>query len=269
MSQPDTSPAWSEADSDLYRQIAPIAVPARAEQLAALLSLLPFNVDDSFRAVEIGAGEGFLSAALLSCFPKATVTTLDGSEQMRQHTGQRLARFGGRGQVLPFELAAANWRHHLHQADAVLSSLCLHHLNGLQKAALFEEAFRAMSPCGALLIADLVAPQRPEANALFAAGWDGSARQQAVEQTGSEALFQQFQRAEWNLYHFPDPVDKPSPLFQQLQWLAQAGFTAVDCFWLQAGHAIYGGYKGSPSRQNPLSFETALVAARAELSRAM
>ncbi len=258
---------WSEDDSGLYRQIAPIAVPARAEQLATLLALLPFNPTDSFTAVELGAGEGFLAAALLACFPHARVTTLDGSAAMRQLTRQRLARFNGRGRVESFQLAHHNWRHHLQQADAVLSSLCLHHLTGLQKATLFEESFRAMSPRGALLIADLIAPQRPEANALFAAGWDRSARQQAIEQSGSDGLFQQFSQAEWNLYHFPDPSDKPSPLFQQLQWLAQAGFSAVDCYWLQAGHAIYGGYKGSASPQNLLSFATALNAARTELAR--
>lgn len=265
----NTPPNWSEDDSLLYQNIASVAVPARAEQLAVLLALLPFKVDDSFRAVEIGAGQGFLAASLLGCFPQATVTALDGSADMRQRTGQRLARFGGRGQVEQFQLADADWRHHLQQADVVLSSLCVHHLTGVQKAALFEESYRAMSSRGALLIADIIQPQRPEANALFAAAWDRSARQQAIEQTGDAALFEQFRQAEWNLFHHPDPaVDKPSPLFQQLLWLEQAGFTAVDCFWLQAGHAIYGGYKGSafPQPHNALAFETALQIVQSELA---
>jgi len=263
----NTHPRWSEDDSHLYRQIAPIAVPARAEQLATLLALLPFNVDDSFSAIDIGAGEGILSAALLACFPHAAVIALDGSAEMRRHTAHRLARFDGRGRVEPFDLAQSDWHHHLSQADAALSSLCLHHLTGLQKAALFEETYRAISAPGVLLIADLVEAQRPAANALFAAAWDRSARQQALDQTGNAALFEQFRRAEWNLYHYPDPVDKPSPLFQQLQWLQQAGFTAVDCFWLQAGHAIYGGYKGSAAPASPLAFETALQIVEAELRR--
>jgi len=36
--------------------------------------------------------------------------------------------------------------------------------------------------------------------------------------------------------------DKPSRLFEQFQWLAEAGFSQVDCFWLKAGHAIDGSY---------------------------
>ena len=29
----------------------------------------------------------------------------------------------------------------------------------------------------------------------------------------------------------------------QLDWLREAGLSTVDCFWMQAGHAIYGGYR--------------------------
>jgi len=35
----------------------------------------------------------------------------------------------------------------------------------------------------------------------------------------------------------------PYRVFDQLKWLEEAGFSAVDCFWMRAGHAIYGGYK--------------------------
>jgi hypothetical protein len=30
---------------------------------------------------------------------------------------------------------------------------------------------------------------------------------------------------------------------QQLAWLAEAGFTGIDCHWLLAGHAIFSGRK--------------------------
>ena len=29
----------------------------------------------------------------------------------------------------------------------------------------------------------------------------------------------------------------------QLRWLEEAGFSSVDCFWMRAGHAVYGGYR--------------------------
>lgn len=35
----------------------------------------------------------------------------------------------------------------------------------------------------------------------------------------------------------------PSRLLDQLKWLEEAGFQQVDVYWMQAGHAIYGGEK--------------------------
>ena len=255
----DTQPKWTEEDSWLYQEIAPVAVPARAEQIATLLTLIPFGCQDTFSAVEIASGEGVLSTALLSCFPNATVTALDGSEEMRAVTQQRLAKFNSRGQVEPFELISSGWYHHLQNADSVLSSLCLHHLSGEEKRSLFETIANNLSPNGALLIADLVEPQHPKTQSMFAETWDYHTKAQAIAKTGSADLFEKFKQIEWNLYRYPDPVDKPSPLFEQLLWLKEAGFSVVDCFWMQAGHAIYGGYKSATdSVEERLSFETAL-----------
>lgn len=233
---------WTEDDSTVYQELAAVAVPARAEQIATLLTLLPFGQQERFRAVEVGCGEGALSYAILEAFPQATVTALDGSEQMRAHTTDRLARFGARAQVAPFDLAAADWLTHAGGADAVVSSLCVHHLPAEGKRRLFGDLATRLAPRGALLIADLVAPQRAEAGALFAATWDRAAERQSLAETGSPALFERFVATHWNYYLYPDPFDQPSPLFDQLTWLREAGFAVVDCFWLQAGHAVYGGY---------------------------
>jgi tRNA (cmo5U34)-methyltransferase len=254
---------WTEEDSHLYQQIAPVAVPARAEQIAALLTLLPFSPNDSFRAVEVGCGEGYLAQALLTCFPNAAITALDGSAEMRAKTAERLQRFGSRFNIEPFNLASPAWRAHLRQADCALSSLVIHHLSGPAKRQLFQVIYHQLSARGALFIADLVEPQHPQAAELFAAAWDRSAQAQSLAETGSTGLFEKFKQVEWNLYRYPDPVDQPSSLFEQLLWLKEAGFAIVDCFWLQAGHAIYGGYKNGGTFASPgLRFEVALEAVR-------
>lgn len=250
--------SWSEVDSQMYQKLAPVAVPARSEQIAALLTLLPFAPAESFRAVELGCGEGILSFALLDCFPRAELISLDGSEAMRTQARARLAPFGARVSVKHFDLAAPDWLPQVEGADCVVSSLCLHHLDGMQKQVLFGALHDCLSSAGVLLIADLVAPQRPEARRLFAATWDRAAKAQALTETGSIDLFDLFIETEWNYYEFDDPVDTPSPLVDQLLWLKEAGFAVVDCFWLRAGHAIYGGYKEGSSSKETVSFETAL-----------
>ncbi len=254
---------WNEADSQVYRQLAAVAVPDRAEQIAALLTLLPFARDAGFRVVELASGEGYLADAILRALPHATLLALDGSAQMRQATADRLARFGDRAQAAAFDMAAQDWYGALDGADAVVSSLCIHHLDAAGKRALFAAVGERLSRRGAFLIADLVLPARPQARALFAATWDDSARAQASESD----LFERFSAEQWNYYRYPDPVDQPAPLFDQLQWLAQAGLRAVDCFWMRAGHAVYGGYKAEIASDDGIGYDSAITIARDALSR--
>jgi len=244
---PDPSEhAWSEDDSLLYRDIAAIAVPAREEQIATILALLPFDRLDAFRVVELGSGPGTLSHALLRCFPQTSLLALDGSESMRAHSTKRLAEFSQRFQARSFDLGKPDWYSHLDAADAVISSLCLHHLSGDEKRRLFTMVFGKTSPRGSFLIADLIEPQFPNARDLYASAWDREARHRS--RTRPE-LFETFVSEKWNYYRFPDPADRPSSLIDQLEWLRQAGFPIVDCFWLQAGHAVCGGIK--QPRQGP------------------
>ena len=241
--------SWTEDDSDLYQEIAPVAVPARAEQMAALLTLIPAQETGACRIVELACGEGRFGEALLTAFPRATYLGLDGSAGMREMAGRRLERFGGRARAVSFELASTDWAHMADGADVVISSLAIHHLDAPGKRALFGAIAPRLSANGALLIADLIEPARPEAAALFAGGWDHAVAVAARGQANGEHRAAAFHAAQWNHYRHPDPMDRPSPLFDQLCWLRDAGFAIVDCFWMQAGHAIYGGYRAGSDRQ--------------------
>ena len=59
---------------------------------------------------------------------------------------------------------------------------------------------------------------------------------------------------------YPDPVDTPA-LFEQLCWMRDTGLASVDCFWLEAGHAIYGGYRDMSAAHPQLAFGAALSVA--------
>lgn len=260
---------WSESDSQTYRKLAAVAVPEREEQMATILALLPFERDATFTAVELGSGEGYLSEALLACFPNASVSALDGSAEMRAVASNRLERFGERFRVEHFDITNLEWANRIHGVDCVVSSLCVHHLDARGKQGMFAGVFQQLVPGGALIVADLVAPTRAEATALFASTWDREARSRSEEIYGSDEGFDIFVSKEWNHYRHPDPTDQPSPLFDLLQWISEAGFGDVGCFWMKAGHAIYGGYKpGGVSPSHPLDFDAALSAVEASMKDA-
>lgn len=247
---------WTQQDSDLYRQLSAIAVPARAEQLATLLTLIPFSADDTFKVVELASGEGHLSASILEAFPNATVLALDYEATMRETTRKRLAGYTTRYEIAEFDILKTDWFELLKGADVVVSSLCVHHLDDAGKARLFEGVQAKLSHEGTLLIADLVLPKNGRVKEVFATTWDSMAESASIETTLARDVFQLFVDEQWNIYRYPDDFDKPSPLFDQLQWLDSAGFASVDVFWMQAGHAIYGGYNGQAD--SGLLFDEAL-----------
>ena len=243
--------SWTEQDSQTYRNIADVAVPRRQEMVATLVAAVPFAAAEPLTILELGSGDGRLAEALLTVFPRATLTALDGSESMRREAAARLTLFGERARVAAFDVAALDWWDRMFGVDLIVSSLCLHHLNDAKKQYLYKAAAERLSPRGALLIADLIDPQHPASRRLAAAQWDAQARLQAGA-LGAPALFERFVEARWNHFRFPDDTDQPSALFHHLIWLRHAGFAAVDCCWLHAGHAVFGGFKQAGASAAPL-----------------
>jgi len=252
---------WTEDDSRTYLDLAALAVPRRAEQLATLASLVPVGPADACRIVEIGCGDGRLSAALLELLPRAAIVALDGSPAMRAAARTRLERFGDRARVAPFELQTVDWWETLFGADVVVSALTLHHLNEAKTQYVYKAIADRVSPRGVLLIADLIAPSHPTGWTLAGDLWDRSARAEADARDAGQVL-ERFEAAQWNLFRHPDPSEHPAALFHHLVWLRHAGFTAVDCWWLFAGHAVFGGYKNTEGASGGVAYGDALVVVR-------
>ncbi|HEX9056818.1 MAG TPA: methyltransferase [Ktedonobacterales bacterium] len=241
-----TAEGWTEAASAKFIDMADVYVPMREEQMRTLVELIPARADESFTVVELGAGGGALAGAVLVAFPRCRYVALDGSEVMRQRLGEVLGAYSERVEIRDFELADGAWRAALPGSiRCVVSSLVVHHLDGEGKRALFGDLAACIEPGGALLLADIVEAPVPQARALFARQWDDAARAQSLVLAGDLSAYERFQADAWNFYtpEGDDPMDKPSRLFDQLTWLREAGFELADCFWMYAGHAIYGGYR--------------------------
>ncbi|HEV2462021.1 MAG TPA: class I SAM-dependent methyltransferase, partial [Ktedonobacterales bacterium] len=144
---------WTEQDSAAFLDTADLFVPARAEQIATLVSLIPASsaalTDPADRGeassiAELASGDGSLALAVLDAFPTARYLALDGSQAMLEQTRTRTAAHADRVETRLFRLEEHAWRAALPQPlRCVLSSLCLHHLDGAARR----------QPGGALLLA--------------------------------------------------------------------------------------------------------------------
>ena len=68
---------------------------------------------------------------------------------------------------------------------------------------------------------------------------------------GAPVLYPRFLDEHWNHFRFPDAADQPAALMHHLVWLRHAGFVAVDCVWMDAGHAVFGGFKQAAASGPP------------------
>lgn len=233
---------WSEEDSRAFLDTGAYYVPERETQIATVVGTIPPPPDGAV-IVDICCGEGLLAEAIARRFPAACLHALDGSPAMLKAAGARLQAGGGRYRLAPIELARRGWRRFPVPVHAFVSSLAIHHLDGPGKALLFADLARQLAPGGVLVVCDLVEAQREATRALWQRQWDQGVARRARALDGHDRMLERFRQDGWNYYADPeaDPVDMPSGLFDQLRWLADAGFENIDVHWLKAGHAIFSG----------------------------
>ncbi len=234
---------WGEEESKTFIEFGRAMVPGREEIEGAFLDLIPAELEESFLGVEVGVGAGWLSAAVLHEFPEARMLGLDGSQDMLQQAAKTLNGHGERVELRRFRLEDPSWADCLPEARVFLSSLVLHHLGAAGKRDLFARLFDRLEPGGALLFADVMEPRTERGRRHYARAWEQEIRRRSEEIHGDGRAHEFFVRERWNVYDYPDPMDTPSTLPEQLLWMEEAGFEGTDVFWARAGHALLGGYK--------------------------
>ena len=241
---PNAQTGWSEETSRIFMDYGRYFVPEREHQMRIIVALLSY-LDGPGVILELCCGEGLLAEALLDSFPTSTVQGLDGSVEMLQRARERLVRFENRFQCRAFNLVSADWRKPEFPVHAVVSSMAIHHLTGPQKQELFFDVYQMLVDGGAFVIADVVEHQSQVGKRVAAETWDEVVRKRSIELNGNTAAFEFFVQEGWNTFWYLDPedIDKPSPLFDQLKWLENAGFEDVDVHWMLAGHAVFSARK--------------------------
>jgi tRNA (cmo5U34)-methyltransferase len=248
MPEYDTLGGWGDkAKVAYFLDNADIIVPRRTEQVAMLIDLLPqARETGEFSVLDLGAGFGAITEQILQRYPRASVTCVDGSAAMFALARERLQKYGEQVKIVLADLADASWRRSVTGAfDAAVSAIAIHHLTNERKQQLYREVFELLGTTGILLNNDVVATPaalkpRFEALNLAAIQEQDRARRgvsRSIEQIQAEMREQLRLAGERHQSHI-------APLSEQLQWLRDAGFGSVDCYWRYLDCAIFGGVKG-------------------------
>ena len=219
------------------------AIPFAGEQVTIMLRMVAGGRAPVGRFLDLGAGDGALSAALLSRYPEAEPVLVDFSPLMLAAARERLAPLTARAAVIDADLATPAWRDAVAAYapfDAIVSGLAIHHLEDTRKRALYGELCNLLLPGGAFAHIEHVAAE---------SGWISNAFDEAM----IDAIWAHGRRANPALSRAeavatyesrPDrDANRLAPLATQLDWLREAGFVEVAAPFRWYELAVFGGYR--------------------------
>ncbi|HWA55240.1 MAG TPA: class I SAM-dependent methyltransferase [Solirubrobacterales bacterium] len=186
--------------------------PHRLEGEGVLLEHVP---RDARRVLDIGTGDGRLTAMLRVDRPEMTAVGLDFSALMLERARRR---FAGDARLELIEHDLSRPLPALGRFDAVVSSFAIHHLEHERKRELYGEVLDLLEPGGVFANFEHVASPSERLHRAFFA---------AIDVPIEEA----------------DPSDRLLDVETQLAWLRELGFEDVDCYWKWLEMALLIGVK--------------------------
>jgi tRNA (cmo5U34)-methyltransferase len=237
MAQVDTNESvWKNQDTiKRWAQEAAAREHKRAEQMAFMAALLPFDQDASFTFVDLGAGTGMAARGLLEFYPKAQAILADYSAEMMGEGTKAMAPYEGRYQYVEFDMRNSDWPAAIPSSlGAVITSQCVHHLPDERKTGLFREIREHLQPGGWYVNFDPIKADDP----LVEETW-----QRVNDRFDPDSPHRRQHRTDAQLKQWENHVRYMLDLEPQIGMLRQAGFEAVDTYWKQLDYVIYGGRK--------------------------
>lgn len=205
----------------------------REEQRRLVAELLPFDPSEEFTFVDLGAGTGAGARVVMDCFPHSKAVLADFSPQMQQQALEEMDGYEGRFFYVEMDLESGIWPSTMPDTvDAVISSLCVHHLPDEAKMQLFALIREHLVPGGWYLNYDPVKAPDP----LVEEAW-----QRASDRRDPQAAYKRHHRSAYEQRRWENHVRFMTTLPVQVEMLARAGFEAIDVYWKHLDEVIYGG----------------------------
>ena len=216
--------------ADDYDRTIRTFIPNYELMLATIVHWLAGRVPAGGLVVDLGAGTGALSAAILDGLPGVRVQLVDVDPNMLEVGGARCAAHADR-----VELRHARFEDPLPRCHAVVATLALHHVPTHDaKRALYRSIHAALEPDGLVVVGDVLTyADGPERRGMML-DWYLHMARNGIDAAQADAHFAQW--ADEDVYMtLPD----------ELSLLADAGFPRPEIFWRDGLLGVYGGFKSA------------------------
>jgi tRNA (cmo5U34)-methyltransferase len=217
-----------EEEAGEFDDIIQKLIPYYNEILEALVLTVTYQ-KGKILVADLGCGTGTIAKRILEIYPNAEVTCIDLAASMIEKAKVKLLKYNNVEYIVKdfydFDFEK--------KYDAVLSSLALHHLkNDQDKKRFFKKIFDALKGGGVFYNADVVLGSNETLQNLYMKKW-------------KDFMLKKVSASEVESKWIPkyEDEDKPTELIEQLRWLEEIGFKAIDVIWKYYNFAVYGGVK--------------------------
>lgn len=204
-------------------------IPCFADFYRTAREIIPFVHEKKLTILDLGAGTGLLTSMVAADFVNARFVLMDISDNMLAEAEKRLGRYGNE-----FAYVVADYSRIPSlgdQFDLIMSSLSIHHLDERQKQGLFGKVYAHLAPGGVFVNADQVLGETVEIENIYRQKWLTQVKANGATDTelqGARARMKE---------------DRMSTLSWQLEFLKDAGFHNVNCWYQHYSFAVCSGSK--------------------------
>jgi tRNA (cmo5U34)-methyltransferase len=220
------STVWNASTYDTERRR---LIPCFDEFYGTAGELVARFCPEAPRILDLGAGTGLLSAAIMDRVPTAQLHLLDASAEMLQQAALRLA--GREPQIVVQSLSADLPRGPF---DAIVSALAIHHLDDAGKRDLYTRILARLSPGGIFINAEQVKGRSARLQNLLEAVHLERARQLGSSEAEIAGAIERMS------------YDQCATVADQLRWLEDFGFEDAECFFRSFRFAVFAAWKPTP-----------------------
>ena len=207
--------------SNKYENLMERIVPQYKKQHEIIYELLPENSDEPLRVLDLGCGNGVLSELVLKKLPHAYVVGFDMTPVMLETYEENLSAYRGRYELIlgdyRFDSIGSNY-------DIILAGLTLQHLTWGERKDFYRLIHSILNPNGSFILNDIIIDEDWDTRKFQYNSW-----MQFIASNGEDPEF-------WLDKHLNK--DYPVTLEDHFQWLEQAGFSKMDCYWRYHNFAI-------------------------------
>ena len=120
---------------------------SNAVQWRLMGELLPFGEGEALTFLDLGAGTGSAAREILELYRRSTAVLADFFLRMMGGGEAQLQAFAGRFRCVAFDMLLGGWPTAIPAVlDAVVTSMCIHHMPDHRERGLFAEIFERLVP---------------------------------------------------------------------------------------------------------------------------